>query len=300
LSEEFRNRIIGAYGEAGTQWLHNLHGTLEEISDKWSIRLLPPYQPLSYHYVAPATNADGEPVVLKAGVPNREFSNQIDALRHFDGERVVRLLAADHDAGVMLIERLTPGRPLLDLNDDERATSIFAEVLRGMRKALPGAHEFPLISDWAKGFQRLRDRYDGGTGPFPNSALERAEGMMADLMRTMSDPVVLHGDLHHWNIVSAEREPWLALDPQGVVGEQEYDVGAWLRNPFPQIMQIADPRQLIARRVDQLVEELGFERSRVIGWAYSQNVLAAVWSLEEGTDDWKVWLAWADEIAKLL
>jgi len=123
---------------------------------------------------------------------------------------------------------------------------------------------------------------------------------MSELICSMSDPIVLHGDLHHWNILSATREPWLALDPKGVVGEHEYEVGAWLRNPFPQILETSNARGFTARRVDQLVEGLGFDRSRIIAWAFCQAVLAALWSFEEGSDEYTGWFAWASEIGALL
>ena len=123
---------------------------------------------------------------------------------------------------------------------------------------------------------------------------------MVGLISSASEEVLLHGDLHHWNILSADREPWLALDPQGVIGEQEYEVGAWLRNPYPQILKVPSPKEFIARRVDQLTEELSFDRYRVVRWAYSQSVLAGVWSFEEGSEDLSGWLTWANEVGTLL
>jgi streptomycin 6-kinase len=300
LSTDFSERIVHAFGPAGVQWLRQLPQILKDASERWLLRLQPPFQPLSYHLVVPATSAEGEPVVLKAGVPNREFKCEIDALHHFDGQVMVQLLKADRDTGLMLLERIRPGDPLAAMKDDECATSVFAGVVRRMRKAAPTESNFPSIVDWAKGFQRLRDRFSGNAGPFPESVVNRADTLMAELIDSMSDAVLLHGDLHHWNILSAEREPWLCVDPQGVVGEQEYEIGAWLRNPFPDILKITDPKEFLARRVDQLSEELGFDRNRIIGWAYSQAVLAGVWSFEEGSDDSAGWLTWANEIGALL
>ena len=73
-----------------------------------------------------------------------------------------------------------------------------------------------------------------------------------------------------------------------------------LRNPFPQILKMSKPKDIMVRRVDQLVEELGFDQCRMIEWAYSQAVLAGVWSYEEGSVDWHGWLACADHVAPLL
>ena len=106
--------------------------------------------------------------------------------------------------------------------------------------------------------------------------------------------------LHHWNILSSEREPWLAIDPKGVIGEPEYETGAWIRNPFPNIFEISNPDRMIARRIDQFSSELGYDRERIYGWGFSQAVLAACWSYEEQGEDWESWLAVAGLILKSL
>jgi streptomycin 6-kinase len=97
-----------------------------------------------------------------------------------------------------------------------------------------------------------------------------------------AEPVLLHGDLHHENILAARREPWLSIDPKGVVGEPAYEVGALLRNPNRRILAWPNLARVMERRIRQLSDELGFERVR--GWGMSQAILAAVWSCEDGAD----------------
>ena len=96
-----------------------------------------------------------------------------------------------------------------------------------LRKTLPPEHRFHDVWEWMRGLERLRSAFDGGTGPFPAPLVERAE---AHLGNPSGQNLVLHGDLHHYNILSAEREPWLAIDPKGIVGEPEYEAAAFLRN----------------------------------------------------------------------
>ena len=112
FSKDFSSRIAGASEPVGVEWLKQLPHILENAANQWSIELLPPFQPLSYHYVSPAILPDGEPVVLKVGVPNRQFSAEINALRHFGGHGAVRLIKADATAGLMSLERIVPGVPL--------------------------------------------------------------------------------------------------------------------------------------------------------------------------------------------
>jgi streptomycin 6-kinase len=110
----------------------------------------------------------------------------------------------------------------------------------------------------------------------------------------MDKPKLLHGDLHHWNILSAKRAPWLAIDPKGVIGELAYETGAWIRNPFPELLKWPNPGKTLSRRMDQFAMELALDRERILGWSFYQAVLAAWWSYEDGDQDWENWLAVAE------
>ncbi|MGH2543769.1 MAG: aminoglycoside phosphotransferase family protein, partial [Ardenticatenaceae bacterium] len=217
--------------------------------------------------------------ILKVGVPNRELWTELAMLRLCDGRGIVQLLEADHDLGALLLERLRPGTMLVTL-DDEEATSIAAGVMRELWRPAPAEHAFPTVADWAAGLDKLRTHF-GGPGPYPVPLVEMAERLFAELLDSMAEPVLLHGDLHHYNILAAERAPWLAIDPKGVIGEPAYEVGALLRNPLPHFLDVPQPRRLLARRVDQLAETLGFDRERIAGWGMAQAVLSAWWTYED-------------------
>jgi len=298
ILKSFADRIKAAFGPEGESWLISLPPTIQDKAADWSLTLEPPFKDMNYNYVAPAARADGSRAVLKIGVPNPELYSEIKALKLYDGKGIVKLLEVDLNAGAMLLERLDPGLPLFNLEDDERATRAACHVMRKLHKAGPAVNDdFPTIADWARGMERLRSEFEGGTGPFPRNLVERAESDLSGLMSSMGAPTLLHGDLHHWNILSSQREPWLAVDPKGLIGEPEYETGAWLRNPFPQILEWANPIETIKRRVDQFAAELSFDRQRVLAWGVYQAVLAAWWSYEEGGEDWKHGTAIADLIA---
>lgn len=299
VPDAFTQSMIELHGPAGIEWLDHLPSLLAAFSKQWSLTLFPPFEPLSYNYVAPAVDSDGRAVVLKVGVPNPELSTEIEALRVFDGQGTVKLLEADAEKGAMLLERLVPGEALLSLDDDEKATSIAVGVMRQLWREVPTDHAFPTVGRWGEGFQRLRREFDGGCGPFPEGLVERAETTFVEFLAAACEPVLLHGDLHHGNILSAEREPWLALDPKGVVGEAAYEVGAFLRNPMPQLLNASRPRWLLARRIDQMVEELGFDRERLLGWGIAQAVLSAWWSYEDHGHGWEPAIACAKHLSAI-
>jgi streptomycin 6-kinase len=293
--------MVELHAEAGAAWLGRLPALLDHCARRWALTVMPPFAPLSYNYVAPAVRADGALVVLKVGVPVRELMNEIAALQLYDGHGVARLLDADPSLGALLLERLRPGTPLVEL-DDEQATAIAAQVMRELWRGaagVPPAHSFPSVADWAAGLGRLRAHFGGGAGPFPAALVARAEALFADLLGSMAAPVLLHGDLHHWNILAAERQPWLALDPKGVIGEPAYEVGALLRNPMPQLLSAPHPRRILARRIDQLAEHLGLDRARLIGWGMAQAVLSAWWSYEDHGHGWEPAIAVAELLGEL-
>lgn len=281
IPETFANFMIEIAGEEGRAWLDRLPAILAACEQRWQLTIGAPVGNLSFNYVAPAILADGAEVILKTGLTD-EFPSQPEALRHFDGHGMVRLLAYDEHDKAMLLERLKPGISLRAVKDDEAAISAATAVMRRLWHPLPEQHyPFPTVSDWGKDFARVRELYGGGTGPFPVAMFDKAEKLYAELCASMIEPVLLHGDLHQDNILAAEREPWLAVDPKGVIGEPAYEVGALLRNFWPDILSVSDPKSLMARRIDQLAEELGFERERVYSWGFSQAVLSILWGVED-------------------
>lgn len=279
LPANFTRTITDLFEDRGHEWLENLPKLISACERRWSIRALPPFD-LTYHYVALAIRADGTEVVLKLGVPDSELTDEMTALKFWDGRGCVQLIDCDPALGIMLLERLDPGQPLFTVKDDEAATRIFARVARQLWIPAPEVHNFDTPHAWAAGLTRLRQRYQGSTGPLPKKIVETAEALYTDLLPSQTAPALIHGDLHPWNIVSAQREPWLAIDPKGIVGEPCYEVGAWMRNPTGHLISPDLPHRL-ARRIDILVEELGFDRGRIIGWSVAQAVLSAWWSIED-------------------
>ena len=279
----FSEITVALYGDVGRQWLDALPALLAYYAERWSLRLEAPFDNLSYNYVTPALCADGTQAVLKVGVPNDELRAEIAALRHFDGQGMVRLLEADDENCAMLLERIVPGGTLWEM-EDERATAILLDVMHQLWKPYRGEIPFKSVADWRQGFSRLRDRHNGGTGPLDAKLVDAAEKIFLELLGSSAEPVLLHGDLHHDNVLSAQRMPYLAIDPKGVLGEPCYEVGAFLRNPLPGFLKKENPPMLMQRRVDMIVERLGFDRQRVVGWGMAQAVLSAIWCDEDGVD----------------
>jgi streptomycin 6-kinase len=298
VPEKLARTTIALREAVGAQWLNRLPAVIAHCEERWSLKVGPPFPELSYNWAAPVLSADGTAAVLKLSFPNTEFRAEAEALRIFDGRGAVRLLELDLDRGAMLLERLEPGTPLTTVQDDEAATSIAADVLGQLWRPVPMDHPFPLVSDWTRGLERLRRHFGGGTGPMPPALVERAEALFAELIPSQAEPALLHGDLHHFNVLAARRQPWLAIDPKGVVGEPAYDTGALLRNPA-ELLDKPYPGKVLERRIDQLTEQLGLDRSRVCAWGISQAVLAACWGWEDSGRVWEEALVFAELLSEI-
>ena len=307
-----------AHGEAGAAWLARLPALVDACAARWGL-VVGRRLPSERNWLAVARRAGGEEVVLKLAPAWEEgLRTEAAALSLFEGRGAVELLDAapeldapldgsgatrrpgtGREPGALLLEHLRPGVALEALvlaGEDAAATRIAARAMQRLWRPAPAdggpiawrsasaARTLPTVSDWGEGFARHRRAHGGGSGPLDEAVLERAEAVFRRLASSQAPPVVLHGDLHHGNLLSASRESWLAIDPKGVVGEPAYEPGALLRNPFPRLLELPDVRRLTARRLDVLAGALGLDRERLRAWAFAQAVLSAVWHVEDGDD----------------
>ncbi|HVB11102.1 MAG TPA: aminoglycoside phosphotransferase family protein [Bacillota bacterium] len=253
--------------------LPDLAERLDRCLQQWRLVPEPPFPGLSYNYTVPVRLPDGTPAVLKISMPG-ESATEAEALRLCDGEGAVRLLAVAE--GALLLERALPGRALPHRHGCE---AVAAAVMRRLWRPVPEGHPFPSVAEWGtRAFANHRARF-GGPGPMPPELFQAAEETLAE---RPAAPCLLHGDLHHSNILSGTRSSWLAIDPKGVVGEAAFDTYAFLHNPVG--VEIAPAEQ--RRRADALGEALGMERAWLRRWAVAGMVLSALWSLEGGEPGW--------------
>lgn len=277
LPPDFLHNIQNAFGEAGRRWLAELPSLLEEAAQTWDLTLGEPLL-LSYNYVCAAKRADGSEVVLKLGVPNRELLSELNALRLFNGDGACRLLEADEQRSMFLLERLRPGKMLVELENDDERTHIAADLMQRIWRTPPQTEEFIRLSEWFAELHGLRPRYQGGTGPFPKNLVEQVESLLPELFAQSEAPVLMHGDFHHFNILSSERG-WLVIDPKGVIGPPGYEVGPLLINPIPDWPYRPESKRQTERRIAILSERLGWPRPIIRDWGLCHCLLSAWWDL---------------------
>jgi len=278
LDPGFVATIRSTFGSRGDAWLVHLPELLDEYGKHWHLTLLSPFKDLSFHYVAPALRKDGSPVVLKLGVPNKELTSEMEALKVYGGRGAVRLLEADAERGALLLERLQPGQKLSTLANNEKATRIAAGVLKVLWRPEPATHHFKTITDWASGLNRLPSLYPQGI-PIPSKLVDQGKTLFADLLPTQTSKMLLHGDFHHYNILSSG-DAWLAIDPKGIIGEPEFDLAPFLENEVDP-KDPAGMRKITEKRMAIFCETLGFDRKRVRDWLIAHSILSTWWLVED-------------------
>jgi streptomycin 6-kinase len=270
------------HGEPREAWLRRLPALVGELAECWGLSLGAPFE-LSFNYVMAVTRGDGTEAVLKVCAPDPEAPREIAALRAYAGEGACRLLEVDEGCGALLLERVRPGAMLVHTaaRDDDAATGVAARLLPHLWRPVPPGHTFRPLAEWFRAFERHRAAHGGGSGPLPLDVLERGERAAEWLIGSTQTTVLLHGDFHHFNVLSSARAGWLAIDPKGVTGDPGYDVAPFLVNPS------RPTPQRLSRRLAIFSEELGYDRDRLRDWGIAHAVLSACWSLEDQDEGWQ-------------
>ena len=215
--------------------------------------------------VAPARTRAGEDVVLKVQEPHRESEHEAEALRLWDGDGAIRLLDEEPEEYALLLERCVPGTPL-SAAGAETALDVFVELLPRLWR--PAGSPFRSLTAeavwWADSLEATWERFGR---PFERKLLDAALEALQELPRTQGPQVLLHQDLHGDNVLAAQREPWLAIDPKPLAGEREFGIA-----PIVRSSELGHSRQDVLGRFDRLVSDLGLDRERARGWTIGQTI----------------------------
>ena len=267
--------IINLYGEKGKHWLNNLPNLIAEVAETYRLSNLKPINNLSVNYVLSGFQGS-QPIILKLGLDIDGFKREAAALMAFSGFGVVPMLSENN--GLLMLMCAVPGvslKPQFPENDAE-AINITANVIRRLHKApIPRAHVFPHIKDWLQALDK--------DWTIAAEYLQKARRLRDHLLKTSAKEVLLHGDLHHDNMLQ-NGDDWAVIDPKGVIGEPTYEVAAFIRNPIPALLAHDKCLSIINHRITRFAEVLELSERRIIDWCFVQAVLAWVWALEDNCD----------------
>lgn len=278
ISSEFQEKIINAFGPSGKAWIETLNQRVETYLQKWELTSEGPVDNLSYNFVLKVTDSYGTPLILKLGVPNFDTRNEMVTLQTYNGDGCAKLLKSDPENGVMLLERIVPGTMLSAERDEMAVLENYIEVWKAIRRPVPNGTSTPSLKHWFEGLARYRN---AGGGPISMEHVQLAEGFFQQVMETSNGLQLLHGDLHHENILYSKQKGWMAIDPKGVAGDPYFDVVSFLIN---QLESKPDQKSILKQRVDTISEQLGLNRERLLKAAIALGTLYACWGVEDLAD----------------
>ncbi|MBN8207891.1 phosphotransferase [Bacillus sp. NTK071] len=275
LQSKFEQLVHLYFGDKGASWLQKLPETIYYCERKWDMQVQDPYT-LSINYVAPALLTDGTEVVVKICLPGKEFLNELEALQLLGEERIVKLIDFDKDNGILILRKLTPGITLAEVEDDDEACRIAAKVLKTLTMSVPVNTRLPNSLTKEDSLKALIIDNKQGVGPISQETLVKALRTCTYLHQTSKQELLLHGDFHHYNVLTSNEDSWTAIDPKGLIGELELDVIQFLLNKLPS----QGVYELTEKRINIFMEELKLDKERLLLWGYCQTVLATSWTIE--------------------
>jgi streptomycin 6-kinase len=283
LPANFQKTFTDLYKDDGKRWLEHLPQTIKQLEQLWNIQVEKHFSNLSYNFVAPALRYDGTPVVLKLGFPE-ELTLEANALKAYVGDGSVRLLEHEPKVEALLLERLEPGESLPHFTNNEANTRITATLLQRLWREIPNPEDFRSLDSWTRELHQAHDKYKDDNSFQYFSLLDKAVHLYQEL-RT-GQHVLLHADLHHDNILTAGREPYLAIDPKGIVGEKGFDVGTFLVNPIELLLTLPDVKKIHRERIAIFSEMLSMTEQEVEAWGFVFSVLSGCWTVGDHGEGW--------------
>jgi streptomycin 6-kinase len=237
------------------KWRANVAELVTDCCLHWELRAGEPYVPGAAGHVIRVERADGTPAVLKVFWPHREAEQEADALERWDGNGAVRLLARDDERSALLLEHCEPGS-FLSMHHDP--LGVLVELLPRLWRSADGFRPLAEEAEWwlehdlaGVADKRLRDA---------------AMRYVRELAPTQGEQVLLHQDLHGDNVLAAQREPWLVIDPKPLAGEREFSVA-----PIVRSSELGHSKRDVLYRLDRLCSELELDRDRARGWTIAQT-----------------------------
>jgi streptomycin 6-kinase len=243
---------------------------VDECAELWGLELEPPSEASNASLVVPAGDA-----VLKLNPPDEESEHEPDALRAWDGDGAIRLLAYDVERRALLLERCRPGTTLLEL-DENAAGDVVAGLLPRLWK--PPPQTLRLASDLAlRWIEELPRQWHATGRPFERSLLDAAVDALRELGPTQGPLVLSNEDFHAGNVLRSTREPWLAIDPKPIAAEREFTLLAMIRDRPDEVLAGPRPVPRLRRRLDRLSSDLELDRERVRDWTIAHTI---AWGFE--------------------
>jgi streptomycin 6-kinase len=279
-------------------WLAGLPDQARSLMQRWGLRPDGPGRNGMVALVLPVQRDDGTPAVLKLQPVDDETGGEPLGLRTWAGRGCVLLLEHDPESGGMLLERLNADRPLSKEPNDTAALQPLAEILARL-VAVPAPPGLRRLADIAAAMLAAVPRTLESLNEADRAVVTHCAGAVAEVLAEPGDRL-LHWDLHYDNVLAGEREPWLAIDPKPLAGDPGFELLPALSNRWEEALASGDPARATRYRFDLMVDVLGLDHERAIGWTLGRVLQNCLWDVANGEAELNpVQVAIADALTSL-
>ncbi len=287
LPDDKRAEIERQFGSEGVRWIAEFPDLLDACKKHWQLELLgiaPMGLPINA--VIFAKGEAGQPLVLKLGFPHPEQLTEGVTLQHYDGRFAPTVVDIQQDWRAILMERILPGHTY---RTTPPGTPLPLNLIAELSRPVPGSLPLPSFADWlTSAFDEFRCRQDADVRLAPH--LEQAEAWFKDLTAEPVGDYLLHGDLHHENILLDAKRGWLAIDPKGVIGPRVLECGRFVHNFIDHgsgglistARERGDMEAVMRARVHLLANAMNLPAEDVARATYIDIVLSQVWTCNAG------------------
>jgi streptomycin 6-kinase len=283
LPEYFINKIIGVFGKAGEAWISNFPDNMGKCIKKWNLTEYTLINDLSYNFVCYAKSYEFGDVVLKMGVPQPGLFKEMEALALLNENVICKCYGIDRELPAMLLERITPGDTLAALKDFNEQLRIAADLIAKAPVLINNNIEFPTYEDWMyKAFERARG--ENKVGERMLRFIKAAEELFSEIKSVKHPLMLLHGDLHHWNILRDSYGNWKVIDPHGVIGVAYMEAARFMNNHIDVAEILENPSEL-DKMISVFSVKLGESKKNISLALFTDLVLSTSWTFEEAEPD---------------
>ncbi len=280
IPDEARNKIIRIFGENGISFFNKLDDLLIKYKEKWKLSNLCYYNSVTVNLIFFCTCEEYGEVVLKFGVPSKEISTEINTLEFYNNKGMCKIFKSNIEDAVFLLERISPGDMLKKLPNYINRANIMSNIIKNFHIECNRTDIFPTYQEWLNKIYIYMEKVQN-EHPKLFKYISMAKDISLELNKTYNRTYLLHGDLHHENILLNKNNKYIVIDPKGVIGDPIFETSRYIENEFEFDGEDKYSIDKINHIVDIFNYNLKTPKEVILKTLFIDNIISNCWCIED-------------------